>query len=345
MSASARVRRPRPARPGTYIPGAPRSGRMIGKVRPDDLESLVFDRTGAPDDAVAMGPRYGEDTAAIDLGDRTLVVSSDPISLAVGRIGTLGVHVACNDVAASGADPRWLTVVVFLPDDGVLDEITRQLDETARSIGVAIVGGHSEYAPDRDRPLLCLTSLGLADAYVPTGGARTGDRVLLTKGAGIEGTAILATDFRERLDLPAAVLDRAAGFYDDVSVVPEAAVLRGVATAMHDPTEGGLIDGLLELAAASGVAIDVEADAIPIREETARICEAAGVDPFRIFGSGALLAAVPESETAAALEALAGADVEAAAIGTVREADTPSVAIGGEVVDQPVRDDLYALWE
>jgi hydrogenase expression/formation protein HypE len=321
---------------------------MIGKVDPDSLAALVLGRTGAPDERVLQGPAYGEDTAAIELEEGILVVNADPISLAVGRVGTLGVDVAANDVAASGATPEWLTSVVFLPgSDDALDTITEQLDEAARRLGIAIVGGHSEYAPALSTPMLVLTCFGLTDRYVPTGGAEPGDRLVLTKGAGIEATAILATDFRDRLTgrVDEATLEAAEGFYDEVSVVPDAAVLRAYANAMHDPTEGGLVDGLLELAVASGVRLEVDREAIPVREETRRLCAAAGVDPLRTFGSGALLAAVPEESTAAALSGLEERGIDAAVIGTVGESEEPVLDLGGERFEEPVRDDMYALWE
>lgn len=321
---------------------------MIGKVPPELLAELVLGRTGAADERVLQGPAYGEDAAAIDLGEQTLVVSTDPISLAVGRIGTLGVDVACNDVAAAGADPAWLTATVFLPDDDeeTLAEITRQLDEAADRAGVSIVGGHSEYAPALDGPLLVLTCLGLAEQFVSTAGARPGDRVVLTGGAGIEGTAILATDFREDLEaeVPAEMLDRAATFYDDVGVREAAAVLREHATAMHDPTEGGVLAGLFELAAASGVALEVDPEAVPIREETAAVCAAAEVDPLRIFGSGAILATVPAAETDVALAALREQGVTAAVVGEVTATDDPAVVFGEQRYLESVRDDMYDLW-
>lgn len=221
------------------------------------------------------------------------MVSSDPVSLAAERVGTIGVPVACNDVAATGGDPAWLTVVLFVPEDdpGVLDVVTAQVHEAARETGVTVVGGHTEYNPDLPRPLLSLTAPGMADRVVPTGGAAPGDRVLLTTGAGIEGTAILATDFRGRATeggLAPEVCERAAGFFEELSVLPEARALGGDATAMHDPTEGGIIDGLLELATASGTVIAVDREAIPVREETRTLCDAFDVDPLCVFGSGAV---------------------------------------------------------
>ncbi|SEW09362.1 AIR synthase family protein [Natrinema salifodinae] len=329
---------------------------MPGKVSPDDLLAHVFDRTGAAanDETVLQGPADGEDAAAIAWpdGEGTLVVSSDPISLAASRVGTLGVAVACNDVAVSGADPRWLTAVVLLPsgsDEGILDQISTDLDAAAREVDASIVGGHSEYVDQLERPLVSLTAMGATERFVPTGGAEPGDRVLLTKAAGVEGTAILAADFGDDLDVDAEIRERAEGFLDEISVVPDARAAREYATAMHDPTEGGVAAGLLEIARASDVRVEVGRDAVPIREETAALCEAADVDPLRIFGSGGLLATVPEDAADDCLAALEDANIEAAEIGTVQsldgDGDEPELVLGGESITEPIEDDLYPLWE
>lgn len=320
---------------------------MPGKVSPDDLLTHVFERTGREDDeTVLQGPADSEDAAAIaPPDDDVLVVSSDPISLAAEGVGSIAVPVACNDVAASGADPRWLTVVIMLPDeDAPLEAITRDLDDAARDVGATIVGGHSEYVDQLERPLLSLTAMGTADSFVPTGGAEPGDSVLLTNAAGIEGTAILAADFGDDLGVDDDLRKRAEGFVDEISIAPDARAVREYATAMHDPTEGGVAAGLLEVARASGVRLKVDRDAVPVREETRRLCAAAGVDPLRIFGSGALLATVPADSVADCLEAVADAGLEAAEIGTVQKGD-PALVLDGEAITDHVTDDLYPLWE
>jgi len=328
---------------------------MIGKLDPDTL-GRVLDRTGASSADLLTGAAYGEDAAAIDLGDgETLVVSSDPISLAADRAGTLGVSVACNDVAASGADPEFLTNVIFLPEKNneTLSTLTGQLDAAADNLGVTIVGGHTEYVSALDRPLLSLTAFGRTDHHVPTGGAQPGDRLLLTKGAAIEGTGILATDFADaarEAGIEQAALDRATGFFEEVSICPEAKHLRSAATAMHDPTEGGVVTGCVELAAASGVDLAVKRESVPIRPETATICAAMGVDPLRIFGSGALLATVPPSAVDPGLNALGEAGIEAAVIGEVEESggddnDDGSLVLDGERITTAPTDQLYPLWE
>ncbi|ADB61778.1 AIR synthase related protein domain protein [Haloterrigena turkmenica DSM 5511] len=319
---------------------------MPGKVSPDDLLAHVFERTGTDDETVLQGPANGEDAAAIAPfgGDETLVVSSDPISLAAEGVGSLAVPIACNDVAASGADPRWLTVVIMLPDEETdLEAITSDLDAAARDVGATIVGGHSEYVDQLERPLLSLTAMGTAESFVPTGGAEPGDSVVITKAAGLEGTAILAADFGDDLGIDDAVRERAAAFVDEISVVPDARAVREYATAMHDPTEGGVAAGLLEIARASGVRLDVDREAIPIREETAQLCAAAGVDPLRIFGSGALLATVPSDDVADCLATLEAAGLEGSEIGTVDEGD-PALVLDGESITDPIEDDLYPLW-
>lgn len=318
---------------------------MAGKITRDVLERLVFARTGAANPDVLAGPAFGEDAAAIRVGDRTLVASTDPVSLAAGRIGRIAVAVATNDVAAAGARPEFLLVTVLLPDPDVdlLDAITADLDAEAERLGAAIVGGHTEAVAGLDRPLLSITCLGFADRHVRTGGATPGDRVLLTKAAGIEATAVIATDFGDAFDLPADLREAAAGFFDDLSVLREATALAPLATAMHDPTEGGVLGGAVELAAAADVRVDLDRDAIPVREETRRVCAAAGVDPLRVLGSGALLATVGPDDSEAALAALDDAGVAGRVVGRV--VDGPAeVRLDDERHADPVRDDMYDLW-
>ena len=349
---------------------------MTGKLGPEAL-AAVLAATGADDAAVETGPAYGEDAAAIDLtgAESTLVVAADPLSLAADAVGELAVHVACNDVAASGADPRWLTHTLFLPDDDParLRTVAEQVDATARDLGVAVVGGHTEVLPSLGRPLCSMTALGTTDRFVSSGGASPGDRLLLTKGAGIEATAILATDFREECaeaGVSAATLDSAAAFLDEVSVVPDAAAVRDAATAMHDPTEGGLLTALVEAASASETVLAVERDRVPVRPETEACCAAVGVDPLATFGSGALLAAVPPDRVGEATDALAAAGVAVGEIGEVRAADgrggsgdsdahdahnadttddsdsnAGTVLLDGDRIEEPPRDELYPLWE
>ncbi|WP_435365722.1 AIR synthase family protein [Haloarchaeobius sp. DYHT-AS-18] len=325
----------------------------MSKLSPADLDRYIFSRTGAANEDLVVGPGYGEDAAAIATDEGTMVVSTDPISLAAERIGTLGVAIASNDVAACGGVPEWLVSTILLPEPDVdlIDDITAQLDDEASRLGISIVGGHTETVAGLARPLLSLTCMGPTDRYVPTSGAEPGDVVILTKGAGIEATAVLATDFRADLTergVEPGTIDRATGFFDDISVLPEAAVLGSVATAMHDPTEGGVLNGLVELACASAVRLDVSRGDVPVRPETQTLCDAMAVDPLRVLGSGGMLASVPEAAAEQTLSALRAEGIDASIVATVdepAEEDDIGVFTDGQRFTGGVRDDMYDLWD
>lgn len=328
----------------------------MAKLTATEVTRFVAGRRGADNPAVLVGPAPGEDAAALRTKDGTLVVSTDPVSLAADRVGDIAISVASNDVAAAGGRPEFVTSTVLLPelDRELLDHVTGQLDESATRLGLTIVGGHTEAVPALDRPLLSLTCMGYADRFVPTGGADPGDRLLLTKGAGVEATAVLASDFGDDAragGVADATIEDALGFFDDLTVLPESAVLSPVATAMHDPTEGGVVAGLVEMGIAGDCRLVVDPDRVPIREATRDLCEAMGVDPCRVLGSGALLAAVPEDDADEALAALDEEDVVAADVGYVADADADAagegagVQFGDEWVTEVPVDAMYDLWE
>jgi len=129
--------------------------------------------------------------------------------------------------------------------------------------------------------------------YVTAAGAKAGDNLILTKSAGIEGTAILASDREEQLRkiMNPAMLSNAKNFYSQISVVRDAltAYRTGGVHAMHDPTEGGVAGGIHEMADASKLGVRVFEERIGVEPETAKICRYFEVDPLQLIGSGALL--------------------------------------------------------
>ncbi len=301
-------------------------GFKTGKVPSDVLRRLVFNRLGAPTERVLSGPGVGEDAAVIDMGDRVLVAKGDPITGAEDNIGWLSVHINANDIASTGARPLWFVCIALLPegaDESLLEDIMDDIHEACLEVGASLVGGHTETTPGLDRPILAGFMMGEAkrDRYITTGGARPGDLIILTKGAGIEGTAVIASDLRDHLKgkVDDQVVERGAAMIRWISVVPEAmrAVEAGLPSSLHDPTEGGLINGLWEMAEAAGVGLRVDEASIPIPDETRQICGALGVDPLRLLGSGALLITAQPSETEKIIEALTEEGIKASVIGEV----------------------------
>ncbi|MEM1509506.1 MAG: AIR synthase family protein [Thermofilaceae archaeon] len=299
----------------------------MGKLPPELMEQYVFKKLGVNDPRVLIGPALGEDAAVIDIGcGKVLVVHNDAITGAVETLGWLAVNIVANDVAVTGARPSWFLMTLFLPREAsdVIEKIATQVDNAAKELGIAIVGGHTEVTPGVDRPIAGTTAIGIVDRelIVSTRGAKAGDFVIMTKSAAIEGTAILCTDFAGILKskgVPEQVLKVGMGFLKEVSVVKEALILaeKRFATAMHDPTEGGLLGGLAEVAYSSGKTIIIDEVAIPVAEETATVTRALSIDPLRLISSGALIATVPAHLADEAVETLKKEGIPAGIIGRV----------------------------
>lgn len=320
-----------------------------GKVSADLLQRVVYPHLGRRPD-VLVHAHLGDDCAVIDFGEWVAVLTTDPITGAVGHLGRYAVHVACNDLATSGAEPVALLMTLLLKEgttEPELEGVMRDAGEAARRLGVEIVGGHTEVTPGTDHTIAVMTALGRArkGQVISAAGARSGDRVLLTKSAGVEGTAILAIDLAGRLKgrVDDAMLERARRFLDRISVVPEGlAAARAGATAMHDVTEGGVLGGAWELAEAAGIGIEVRAGAIPVAPETEAICRVLDVDPMRLIGSGAMLIATPVPERT--LDALKQAGIAAAEIGVMTRQERVAVRGSGRIpLTPPQGDELWRV--
>jgi hydrogenase expression/formation protein HypE len=160
-----------------------------GKIPIDILKEVAFKNLGAERPEVTVGPAAGLDGAVIDLGDKSLIVSMDPITGAVERIGWLAVNVNANDVATFGVEPAFLFSCIMLPekaDSKIVEAICSQMNAAARDLGVAIVGGHCESTPTLANPIVAGCIMGLTEkgCYVTASGAKSGDKLVLTKSAG-----------------------------------------------------------------------------------------------------------------------------------------------------------------
>jgi hydrogenase maturation factor len=311
-----------------------------GKLPPTLLARLLA-RHASPDPRIILGPRVGEDAAVLDMGDRYLVATTDPITFVTEDLGWYALVVNANDLAVCGAEPRWFLATCLLPEGrttpAMVETLFDQLGAACRELEVALVGGHTEVTAGLERPLVVGTMLGEADraALVTTAGARPGDALVLTKGVPLEGASIIARarpgELRAR-GVPEAVVARARAGLAHLSVLPEARLARRAARvhAMHDPTEGGLATALWELADAAGTGLRVWEDRIPVLAEGRALCAAFGLDPLGTLASGALLLALAPGDVEAVLAAVAGAGIPAAVIGDVlpREAGVSLVRDG-----------------
>ncbi len=298
----------------------------VGKF-PARLLQAMLAKNPVPDPRVLLGPTVGEDAAVLDMGDHLLVASSDPVTFASDLAGWYSVHVNANDVACSGAQPRWFVATLLVPETFSEDDaqsLFGQILEACRVVGASLIGGHSEVTYGIDRPIILGTMLGEVerDRLVTTGGAQEGDRIVLTNGVAIEGTALLARDRAgdlRRAGVPADTIARAAGLLTSpgISVLKDAQIACSSAKvhSMHDVTEGGLSSALAEVAQASELGLAVDEDSIPVLPECRAVCQALGLHPLGLLASGALLITLHAAEAPSLLAALESQDIQAWEIG------------------------------
>jgi hydrogenase expression/formation protein HypE len=305
------------------------SSLPIGKLRADTLQA-IFDKHQFKDPRVVVGPRVGEDAAVIDMGDRYLVATSDPITFATAEVGWYALHVNANDIVVRGARPRWFLATLLLPagatTDASVEGLFAELHAACDELEVTLVGGHTEVTHGLDRPIIAGTMLGEVEKarLVTTGGARVGDAVVMTKGVPLEGAAIIAREKEAELralGISPAVIRRARAFLKTpgLSVRPEAEIACELATvhAMHDPTEGGIATALVELADAAGVGLRIDRDRIMVLPEGKTLCAAFGLDPLGTIASGALLMTLAPADAGIVIHALARESIDCHFIGQV----------------------------
>jgi hydrogenase maturation factor len=331
----------------------------VGKL-PAELLRRILAQAPVSDRRVLLGPGIGLDCAVLDLGETLLVLKSDPITFASEAIGWYAVQVNANDIATSGATPRWLMLTTLLPEghtnEELVEKISQQVFSACRSLEISVIGGHTEITHGLDRPILAGTLIGEVthSALVTPRGATPGDHILLTKGVPIEATAILAREFPERLrpEMDEVEIQAAAAFLTDpgISVVREArtACRAGRVTAMHDPTEGGLAGALWELAEACGHSLVFYPQAVQVPPLAGRVCRIFGLDPLATIASGALLLTCRAEDATVIRQAVEAEGIACAEIGQVEDGP-PAVwqagQVGRELLKRPLRDEIGKVYE
>lgn len=342
------------------MPPFDRSTRLPAGKLPQQFLNELLGKLPEPSRRLLTGPGVGEDAAVISFGATSLIAKADPVTFATHLIGWYAVHVNANDIAATGAIPKWFMPTVLLPEGTearTVESIFTQLREAADSIGVELIGGHTEITVGMPRPLISGAMLGEAPASgtISTSGANPGDHIILTKGIAVEGGSLLAREFgaqatsasvtKEQIDTAANYL-----FNPGISVLRDAqiAMESGTVTAMHDPTEGGLASALAELQAASGNGLVVEADSVNVLNECEQLCIALDVDPWGLIASGALLITCTPDTSASIISALVSEGIAATKIGEMTGSGEATLLElpTGEQVPMPVfgRDEIARLF-
>lgn len=297
---------------------------------PNELLKELLDDFRFEDPALLITPGVGEDIAAVDVSaDEVLVLKSDPITFATDAIGQYAVLINANDIATAGAAPRWLLTTLLFPvgsTPSFIWSVVHELTEFCRRWGITLCGGHTEITDAVSRPVVCGMMAGSVRKcdLIDKRRMRPGDRLLMTKAAAVEGTALIAREFGRRLEalgLSASEIRSGRAYLELISILPEAgrAARCPGTSAMHDVTEGGIATALEELSAAGGCRLRVNLDRIPVFPETRRICRLLSVHPLGLIGSGSLLICCRPKHSHRLEEDLRRSGIQVTCIGEVAE--------------------------
>lgn len=327
----------------------------VGKLDSNVLQRIVFDKITYKREEVIAGPNIGEDCALVDFGQYDCVLSTDPITAAVGDIGRLSIHISCNDVASNGVLPIGILLTVMLPIGTTEEDIEHIMEDAARAAeicGVEIMGGHTEITPAVVKPVIVSTAVGriLKKDLSENRSVETGDLLYMTKSAGIEGTGIIACDFEDELSalLSKEEIEEAKSMLDYVSVIAEGVIGGEVGTSgMHDITEGGIYGAVWELCNLSGKGAVVYTEKIPVSEITKKICEHYDINYLRLISSGCMIMSVPAENAEEMERRMAESGIQFTLVGKILDEEKGIKAVyedgHTEEIDPPSSDELYKV--
>lgn len=321
----------------------------VGKLTNETLKKLILDKLPSAKD-VMLTSGVGEDCAAIEFGSEACVLSTDPITGATEAIGSLAVHVSGNDIASSGAEPKYMLATLLVPPDKNeedIAEVVEELIQTSEELGISIIGGHTEVTDAVTRIVMSTTVIGRVpkEKLISSSGAKLGDDIIMTKYAGLEGTCILSAEYRDELSSVLTESDKkeVTELKKSLSVIKEGIIASEIgATAMHDITEGGVYGAVHELCTASGVGCELYSKEIPILESTKKICKRFSINAKRLIGSGSML--ITTKKTDELICSLKKSGINAAVIGRVKAGDITVTEYGiNEVLQPPQADELFSI--
>lgn len=325
-----------------------------GKIDAEFFEEYIQPNLGASRGDVRLGPTPGVDFGVIDVNDTALVVATDPISIlpALGfeRAARFALNIVLADVAVSGVAPQFLSISFTLPPsmtDEAFGTLWSAIDDTATELGVSIVTGHTARYAGCELPWIASATafaLGDLDDIIRPDGTQPGDQVIVTTGPAVEAVGLLTTLFGDRMDLPEDTIATARRRLSETNTVRDALTAsEKPVTAMHDSTEGGLQGALTELAASSGLRLEIDSTAVPMKPAVDDVCDYLGIDPWHATSSGTLLITAPEPAAARVVETLHDRGTTAAVVGTAHTG--MGVYVDGTRVEHPETDpswDVYA---
>jgi len=309
----------------------------IGKISPQIFNELIFPRLGAKSDKVLVGPQHGVDVGIVEIGDKAVSFTCDPVFIVPEygweRAAWFAIHILTSDAVTCGLKPKFLSIDLNLPMAMTKEQLEIVWDAMHREcerLGISVICGHTARYENCHYPMVggaTIIGIGEQDEYVTPKMAKAGDKIIITKGPAIEATGIFATMFPQLTEKEFGhdFSQRAQRVFYQMSVVEDAmtAVSVGVrekgVTAMHDATECGVWGGLYELAQAAGLGVKVEKERIVVEDCVEEICSYFGIDPYASISEGTLIIACREHKAREVVEALSKKGIKSSIVGELTE--------------------------
>ncbi len=323
-----------------------------GKLAESVLKRSVFKRIRAKKPEVIIPPGVGADFSAFGTGENEIVITAaGAFPDVTGDYVHYPIISAVNNIAASGAEPKGIVVTGFLPEsleEAELKALTDEIDDICARLGIRALGGHTQITPTVDRPVISVTAIGTVDKdrLISASGAKPEDDIIVTKWIGLAGTGILAKEQEGIIagKLKQELITGAKMFSEITSVLPEAKVASDYGVhGMHDLSQGGIYNGLWEMAQSSKLGLTIDIKKIPIRQETIEICEIFDINPYRLLSGGSMLIAAADGE--GLVKALAENEIPAAVIGRFTDSNDRIIINNDEVtyLDSPRQEELLRI--
>lgn len=323
-----------------------------GKLTIEQLKNIVFPYIGSKRSEVVVSAAIGEDCGVIDFSDDMCVISTDPITGASKENGYLGVHVACNDIIASGGKPLGILVTLLLHVDVEEEDIlniVKGIDKASKELNIQIVGGHTEITDNVNESILSFTAIGTKSKdSLKEKNIEALDEIILTKGGGIEGTAIIYNDYANyfRGHISSNLIEEGQNMINWLSVYKEGMLaIENGAKVMHDVTEGGVLGGLYELAETTNLGILIDESKIKLHESSLALVEIfEDLDLLRLISSGSLLIVASSDKNISKVLKDNGIDCEV--IGTFTDKNEKLIKRNNgniETIKEPKSDELWSI--
>ncbi len=314
----------------------------LGKVSREIFDSIILPNLGADSKSIVVPPQHGVDCGVVKFGKKYLVIESDPVyvakELGMKKAAWFAIHILASDIAVMGAKPTYLSIDLNLPLEITVPEFKvmwKTMSSECKKLGISIVAGHTAKYPGCTFPMVGgATMIGVTDRYITPGMAKAGDSVIITKGAAIEATGLLASFFYDEVKrrIGKRTADKARALTWKMSVVEEAlsAFEVGGVNAMHDATECGVYGALFEIAKASGVGMVIEKEEIPVLPEVQSVCNLFRIDPYISISEGTLIICARKQKVPSIMRTLKRKGILCSEIGKVTKKKDIVLVDGGK---------------